>query len=80
MSRYRLPDGSETTDPDAMCAAWDEVAKPFNNIGLALHSFDPGIAFMKIEAGKIVDNSYFQLPLWAAKLIGEALKEKQACK
>lgn len=77
---YRLPSGEYVSDPAVMDAAWEELAKPFVDVGFTLHSFDPGLGLMLVKDKKIVDNSHFVIPAWAAKMIGEALKEKRQCK
>ena len=46
MSRYRLPDGTYTTDADEYGAAWHALAEPIErHMGWHMFCFDPGIWF-----------------------------------
>lgn len=70
---YRLPDGSATRSKTKYVDAWRAFAQPFEDAGLVLHSFDPGIAFTSPEhpmAGIV------SLPIWAAKKLRAAVTQQ----
>ena len=65
----RLPDGTWTNDIDLFAAEWDKIRKPFEALGFKTIGFDPGIALCDEKT----NNGTFDLPLYAAKRIIEAL-------
>jgi hypothetical protein len=72
--RFRMPDGTMTTDVKRYCKAYHDLAKPIcAATGAVVHAFDPSIQFNvggKESFGRVVD-----LPVSFIIKLNKALKK-----
>lgn len=68
---YDLPDGSRTTDPHAMIAAWRALAEPISKlVGEKASGYDPHVSW------SFDDRRFLQLDVWFIKLVNAALAQR----
>ena len=59
-------------DFNAYMKDWDELNDALEKItGLQVTGYDPGITLTKIENGKWIEGTTFQIPCWFAKILVE---------
>jgi hypothetical protein len=64
---YRLPDGSETYDPERFEREWTALYEPLEvALGVRIIGFDPGL--LMADAGK-PNAPAFTIPLWFARRV-----------
>lgn len=68
--QLRLPDGTSTIDENVFTSEWSKFKGPFEDMGFAVTGFDPGFALRDAES---FDAKSFEIPVWAARRIIEAL-------
>jgi hypothetical protein len=73
--RFRLPDGTYTSDVDSWSTEWDKLSKPFEALGFRMVAFDPGIVFCDARDEGL---PACEMPLYVAKRIIEALGKAMA--
>lgn len=72
---FRLPNMEYTSNIDVFISEWDKIKTPFEALGFKVIGFDPGIALCDATT----DMGYFNLPMYAAVRILEAInKEEEA--
>lgn len=71
---FRLPNREYTSNIDVFISEWDKIKTPFEALGFKVIGFDPGIALCDATT----DMGYFNLPMYAAVRILEAINKEEA--
>lgn len=72
--QLRLPNNTFTIDQEVFTFEWNKLKGPFEDMGFAVMGFDPGLALRDAES---FDAKSFEIPVWAAKRIIEALNSNR---
>lgn len=67
--QHRRPNGEWTADPALAFGEWEELAKPFKELGFAVIGYDPGLLMFDPQS----PNSTFNMPTHVAQRIADAL-------
>lgn len=73
MNKLPLPDGTSTSDVEVFSKEWNQLTKPFEDMGFMICGYSPGISICDKETGR----GQFDLPIYAARRIIENLKQQE---